>query len=118
MKITIWHNYHLCSTSRKDIDYLENLGYKIYICPYLTEASSVSELEGVLKKSGQDAHILRKKDKVFLKRFADKNLSPKEWIKAMYNNPSIIERPIIISEKKAWLARPFEKWVEEWEMKI
>ena len=117
MKITIWHN-HLCSTSRKDIDYLENLGYKICICPYLTEASSVSELEGVLKKSGQDAHILRKKDKVFLKRFADKNLSPKEWIKAMYNNPSIIERPIIISEKKAWLARPFEKWVEEWEMKI
>ena len=46
-------------------------------------------------------HILRKKDKVFLKKFADKNLSPKEWIKTMHNNPSIIERPIVILDKKA-----------------
>ena len=63
-------------------------------------------------------HILRKKDKVFLKKFADKNLSPKEWIKTMHNNPSIIERPTIILDKKAWLARPFDKWVEEWKKEI
>jgi arsenate reductase-like glutaredoxin family protein len=31
----------------------------------------------------------------------------------MHENPSIIDRPIVISDKKAWLARPFEKWVTE-----
>jgi arsenate reductase len=116
MNLTIWHN-NLCSTSRKALDYLENLGYKITIRPYLTEPPSETELEEVLKKLGENAtYILRKKDKVFLEKFADINLSSKEWIKAMHNNPSMIERPIVISDKKAWLARPFDKWVEEFEV--
>jgi arsenate reductase len=116
MTLTIWHN-NLCSTSRKALDYLENLGYKITIRPYLTEPPSETELEEVLKKLEENAQfILRKKDKVFQEKFADKSLSNKEWIKAMHNNPSIIERPIVISDKKAWLARPFDKWVEEFEV--
>lgn len=111
MKITIWHN-NVCSTSRKALSHLENLGYEICIRPYLTDAPSEDELVEVLKKLGEEApFILRKKDKVFLEKFADKNFSNKEWINAMHNNPSIIERPIVISDKKAWLARPFEKWV-------
>ncbi len=115
MNLTIWHN-KLCSTSRKALDYLENLSYKITIRPYLTEPPSETELEEVLKKMGEDAQfILRKKDKVFLEKFADKNLSNSEWIKAMHNNPSMIERPIVISKDKAWLARPFDKWAEEFE---
>ncbi len=115
MNLTIWHN-NLCSTSRKALDYLENLGYEITIRLYLNEPPSETELEEVLKKMGEDAQfILRKKDKVFQEKFADKNLSNSEWIQAMHKNPSIIERPIVISDKKAWLARPFDKWMKEFE---
>jgi len=115
MKLTIWHN-NVCSTSRKALDYLENLSYKITIRPYLTEPPSETELEEVLKKMGEDPQfILRKKDKVFQEKFADKNLTNNEWIKAMHENPSIIERPIVISDKKAWLARPFDKWMKAFE---
>lgn len=118
MKITIWHN-NVCSTSRKALDHLMNLGHEICIRHYLTDAPSEDELEDVIKKLGQEApFILRKKDKVFLEKFADKNLTNNEWIKAMHENPSIIERPIVISDKKAWLARPFDKWMEEFDKSI
>jgi arsenate reductase len=50
---------------------------------------------------------------VFQEKFADKTLSNPEWIQAMHENPSIIERPIVISDKKAWLVRPFDKWEKE-----
>ena len=60
--------------------------------------------------------ILRKKDKVFKEKFVDKDLSEKEWIQAMSENPSIIERPIVISNAKAWLARPFNDFVETCEI--
>lgn len=91
-----------------------HLGHDICIRHYLTESPTESELKEVLKKLGQGANfILRKKDKVFQEKFSNTELSNEEWIKAMHNNPSIIERPIVISDKKAWLARPFDKWVEE-----
>jgi arsenate reductase len=118
MKITIWHN-NVCSTSRKALSHLENLGYDICIRPYLTDAPSEDELEEVLKKLGEEApFILRKKDKVFQEKFSNTELSNEEWIKAMHNNPSIIERPIVISDKKAWLARPFEQWAGDFNESI
>lgn len=113
MKLTIWHN-NVCSTSRKALEHLQGQGHEVTIRHYLTEAPSESELAEVLKKLGEDAtYILRKKDKVFQEKFADKKLSNQKWIKAMHENPSIIERPIVISDKKSWLARPFDKWAEE-----
>ncbi len=115
MKLTIWHN-NVCSTSRKALEHLQSQGYDLNIRLYLTDIPSESELKEVLKKLGEEApFILRRKDKVFLEKFADKKLSNSEWIQAMHENPSIIERPIVISDKKAWLARPFDKWVEKFE---
>jgi arsenate reductase len=113
MKLIIWHN-NVCSTSRKALDHLQNQGHEVSVRNYLTEAPSIVELQQVLEKLHHEApYILRKKDKVFQEKFADKTLSNPEWIQAMHENPSIIERPIVISDKKAWLARPFDKWEKE-----
>lgn len=118
MKLTIWHN-NSCSTSRKALEYLANLGHEITIRPYLTQPPSEAELREVISKLGQDASfILRKKDKVFQEKFTNKSLSNQDWIKAMHEYPSIIERPIVVSDKKAWIARPFDKWAEEFEISI
>ncbi len=108
--LIIWHN-KACSTSRKALELVQSQTEKLNIRDYLINPPSIAEIENVLKMMGQKpAYILRKKDKVFQELFADKNLSDKEWISAMSKHPSIIERPIIIMGKKAYLARPFDEF--------
>ena len=108
--IIIWHN-KTCSTSRKALELLQEHTEKLNIRDYIKNTPSIAEIENVLKMMGQKpAYILRKKDKVFQELFADKKLSDKEWIIAMSQHPSIIERPIIIIDKKAYLARPVDEF--------
>jgi arsenate reductase (glutaredoxin) len=109
MNLTIYHNSS-CSTSRKALDFLESTYGNIEIRNYISNPPSVVELTEVLKKMNVNAvHILRKKDKVYIEKFKDKILTNQEWIKAMSENPSMIERPIIIGDTKAWLGRPLDK---------
>lgn len=109
-EIIIWHNKS-CSTSRKAVELLQNHAKSLHIREYLKNPPSIVEIEELLKLMGQKpTYILRKKDKVFQESFLNKNLSDKEWIIAMHEHPSIIERPIIIIGKKAYLARPFDEF--------
>ncbi len=108
-KIEIWHN-NVCSTSRKVLQHIETEN-EVQIVDYIKNPPSVEALKKVLKMMDQPAtYILRKKDKVFQELFEGKNLSNDEWIEAMHKHPSIIERPIVIIGKKAYLARPFEEF--------
>jgi arsenate reductase (glutaredoxin) len=107
-KITIWHN-KACSTSRKVLDLLQQQSSDVTIRDYISNPPSVVELEAVLKKMKESpSYILRKKDKVFQELFADKKLTDTEWLQAMNEHPSIIERPIVIIGKKAFLGRPVD----------
>lgn len=110
-KIKIWHN-NQCSTSRKVLAFLQSTGKEIIIRDYITAPPTIQELKTVLKMMGQKPEfILRKKDKVFQELFADKELSASECLKAMKKHPTIIERPIVITEDKAYLARPFDDFL-------
>jgi arsenate reductase (glutaredoxin) len=113
MNLTIYHNSS-CSTSRKVLDYLQAHHEHIEIRNYIANPPSVEELTVVLKKMNANAEdILRKKDKVYLEKFKDKTLTNQEWIEAMVEHPTIIERPIIIGETKAWLPRPVDAFLEK-----
>jgi arsenate reductase len=107
-EIIIWHN-KTCSTSRKAVELLQGHSKSLQIREYLKNPPSIAEITDVLHMMGQEpSYILRKKDKVFQECFAGKNLSDQEWISAMSQNPSIIERPIVIIGNKAYLARLFD----------
>lgn len=109
-EIIIWHN-NICSSSRKILDLLQQHSKNIEIRDYINNPPTIAELRSVLKMMGQKPeYILRKKDKVFQEFFADKKLDSNEWLKAMKQNPSIIERPIVIMSGKAFLARPYEEF--------
>lgn len=109
-KITIWHNKG-CSTSRKILDLLQQHSSDVAIRDYIANPPSVTELEAVLKKMKQPAaYILRKKDKVFQELFAGKECTDAQWIQAMSEHPSIIERPIVIIGRKAFLGRPVDEF--------
>ncbi len=98
MKLTIWHN-NVCTTSTKALDYLISEGYDIEIRNYIAQPPTEEELIEVLHKMDkQPEFILRKKDKVFVEKFADANFSLDEWIAAMHLHPSIIERAIVLSD--------------------
>ena len=114
-KIKIWHN-NQCSTSRKVLAFLQSKGKEIITRDYISAPPTIQELKTVLKMMGQKPeYILRKKDKVYQELFADQELSATECLRAMKKYPSIIERPIVITNEKAYLARPFEDFVENFE---
>lgn len=111
--IIIWHN-KVCSTSRKALAIIEQYSNKIEIRDYIKQAPSPAEIRAVLKKMNAPAQaILRKKDKVFQELFASKTMTEAAWIVAMSQHPSIIERPIIIVQDQAFIARPIETFEEK-----
>jgi arsenate reductase len=63
----------------------------------------------VLKKLNQSVlHIIRKTDKLYIENYADKNYSEEEWLKILSENPSLIQRPILVKGSVAMLGRPIE----------
>jgi len=113
MTIQIWHNA-VCSTSNKAKEALfQAFGDRLEIRDYIKNSPSTEEIKDVLHKMDQKAiDILRKKDKVYKEQFDGKELTEEEWINAMSAHPSIIERPIIITDAKAYLARPIDDFID------
>ena len=53
--------------------------------------------------------LVRKKEKVFKELgLAEQDLSDKEWINVLAENPKLIERPIVVHNGKAAIGRPIE----------
>ena len=109
MAITIWHNPG-CSTSRKVLGWLKDKGIKPTIVEYLKTPPSAAELKRVLatmKAKPQD--ILRGKGDAYEALGDVGKLSSDALIKKMVEEPVLIERPIVITDKGAVLCRPPEK---------
>lgn len=82
------------------------------IVNYIDEPLSADQLGKLIKKIGsKPADILRKKD-VKKEGLNLDGASDKKILDAMAACPKIIERPIVVSGKKAVLARPPEKALE------
>lgn len=113
MNITIWHNQS-CSTSRNVLNFLETKSKEIQIRNYISEPPSIDELNELSIKLGDNFHdIIRKKDKIYIEKFKDKKLTKSQWIKTLSENPTMIERPIVLCKDMAWIARPLDKFKEE-----
>ncbi|HCR77969.1 MAG TPA: arsenate reductase (glutaredoxin) [Chryseobacterium sp.] len=108
MLVKVLHNGN-CSKSNPVLEYLDENGVPFEIINIVEDPLSELEIKTVLKKLNQCVfHIIRKTDKLYLENYADKNLSEEEWIKILAENPSLIQRPIIIKGSVAMLGRPIE----------
>ncbi len=106
--LTIYHNPR-CRKSRETLQIIEENNQKVQIVEYLKDVPSESELKELLEKLGLEAHqIIRKGEPVFKENYKGKDLTNEEWIKAMVENPKLIERPIVVKGQKAVLGRPPE----------
>jgi len=109
--IEIWHNSR-CSKSRAAFNYLQDCNIEFKIKEYLKEPPSKDELLNVLKKlNKKPSEIVRKKESIY-KELNLKNATEDELIDAMVSNPKLIERPIIINNSRAVIARPLEEIVK------
>lgn len=110
--ITIWHN-NRCGKSRSALSILEEKGIAFKVVKYLETPPSEKEIKEVLHKAGIKAHdLIRTGETIYKEKYKGKNLSETEWIKAMAENPILIERPVVINGDKAIVARPPERVAE------
>lgn len=109
MAVTIWHNPG-CSTSRKVLGWLKDKGIKPIIVEYLKTPPSAAELKRVLATMKAKPHdILRRKGDAYEALGNTSQISSDVLIKKMIEEPVLIERPIVITDKGAVLCRPPEK---------
>lgn len=106
--IKIYHN-NRCSKSRCGLEILENSGKEFEIVKYLDTVPSKDELKEIIVLLGiSPIELVRKNEKIWKESFKGKELSDDQIIKAMIDNPKLIERPIVINGSKAVIGRPPE----------
>jgi len=111
-KVTIWHNPR-CSKSREALKLLEEKGVEIEVFKYLDETITKEDIKKILKMIGTNPRdIMRTKEAIY-KELGLKDVTDDEkLIDAMVEHHKLIERPIVIKDKKAVLGRPPQKVLE------
>ena len=107
--VTLYHNPR-CSKSREALNLLREQGLEPEVILYLETPPNAKTLKAILGKLGISAReLLRKGEDAYKElNLADETLSEAALIKAMVENPKLIERPIAINGDKAVIGRPPE----------
>jgi len=105
-KVIIWHNPR-CSKSREALVIAEENGAEQEIVKYLEESPDETQIKEILKMLNVSAReMMRTKEEIYkelgLQNVSDENV----LIKAMAENPKLIERPILIKNNRAIIGRP------------
>ena len=104
----IYHNPR-CTKSRQTLALLQENGVRLEVVEYLKDLLTIEDLSELIEFLGiEPLALVRKNEAVWKEQFKGKELSDKEVIKAMVENPKLIERPIVVKQKKAVLGRPPE----------
>lgn len=112
MSVSVYFNPK-CSNCRTAQGILAERGVDTTYVRYLEQAPSRAELEDVLRKLGTDdpRTIVREKEPVYQElnlAAADRD----QLLEAMVAHPILIQRPIVIKDDRAVVARPPEKLLE------
>ncbi len=107
--LTILHN-NRCGKSRAALQYLESRGFEFEVRNYLDNPLTEVEIEDLLEKldTGID-DIIRKNEEIWKEKFSETTYSDSELISILANYPKLLQRPIVIKNNKAIIARDLEK---------
>lgn len=107
--LQILHNPR-CGKSRNCLAFLDDNQSEYEIRNYLQNPLSESELiELVAKLNLKPIELVRQKETVWIDNFKGKTMTDAQIIKALAQHPILIERPIVIKDKKAIIGRDLDK---------
>ena len=111
--IQIWFK-STCSTCKTALALIkEETDEEISVFEYTVDVPTQKNIREILKMLNLKAEdLVRKKEELYKKKYANKKLSNAEWIKVLSKNPILIERPIIIKDGKAIIGRPATRVLE------
>jgi arsenate reductase len=109
MHVTIYHNPN-CGTSRNALAAIRAAGHEPRIVEYLKTPPTRAELKDLIARMNSAVRdIVRKKEPLFRElRLDERDVGEDELLDAMIENPILINRPIVVTDKAALLCRPSE----------
>lgn len=109
MAVTIYHNPR-CSKSREAMEFLEEKGIEAEVIEYMDSPPDEATLKKLLTMLNMTPRELMRKHEAVFKEAGldDPTFTDDELVEAMAQCPSLIERPIVVNDGKAVLARPPE----------
>jgi arsenate reductase len=111
--VKIYHNPR-CSKSRQTLELLRAQGIEPEIVEYLKNPPDEKTLEQLLAQLGMEpGEVMRTKEDEYKELGLDAQQGDRAaLIRAMVENPILIERPIVVKGAKARLGRPPEQVLE------
>ena len=112
-RLTIYHN-PACGKSRGALDILRERGVDAEVIEYLKVPPDRATLERILALLGGPPADLVRKDK----RFAELGLNASDYVTReqvvtlLLAHPELMERPVVIRDGRAVIARPSERVLE------
>ena len=113
MKVTIYHNPR-CTKSRETLALLRARGIEPTVIEYLKEPPDVATLARLVALLGiSPRELLRTQEAPYAELgLGAPGVSDRVILRAMAENPILIERPIVVAGGKARLGRPPERVLE------
>ena len=113
MDVTIYHNPR-CSKSRQALALLQEKGLEPRVVEYLKTPPTRDELAAIVKATGEPVRALLRKQG---SPYEDLGLDDGKWsddalLDFMAEHPSLLNRPVVVTEKGARLGRPTERILE------
>lgn len=107
--IIFYHNAR-CSKSRETLALIDNEQHNIEIIKYLETPPSITTIKQLISQLGFDSarQLMRTKETLYKELNLALEQNESALIAALYANPKLIERPIVVANGKAAIGRPPE----------
>lgn len=106
--LTIYHNPR-CSKSRRAVQLAQAANAEIDVIEYLKHPLDATQLAQIIVWLGGDARLLMRKSEAIYKELKlDDVQAQNTLIAAMAAHPILMERPLVVSDNRALIARPPE----------
>ena len=111
--ITLFHNPR-CSKSRATLALLESKDLNITVIKYLETPPDIDTLQQIIALLGFNSarQLMRTKEEIYKTLALKDEKDESALLKAMVENPKLIERPIVLANGKAAIGRPPEAVLE------
>jgi arsenate reductase len=107
--IKIYHNPR-CRKSREGLALVEASGQPYEIVYYLVTVPSKQQLKEIVNQLGiAPIDLVRTQEAIWKSEYKGKELTDDMILEAMSKNPKLIERPIVLDNRKGVVGRPPEK---------